>query len=395
MMATKAVKPTGIMAEHAKIRASRGELLPMLKQIELDEFGPDEDRRTDIIHPSELCKADCCPRAVTMRILGQKLPDEKFNFVLENIFAEGNEIHAKWQRRMRKTGKLWGRWECSLRGRHFFTGLSSDLPGNGDPGHIGVNCLWKYREVSLSAENTHLMTGHADGAMLDFLIEIKSVGVGTLRFEAPILLAKHQVTTRQGKKIYDLDALWKDLKRPFTTHVRQATLYLFMAREMGLPFTRMIFLYEFKPNQQVKEFSIELSEEILAELLATADTIKQGVDSGVLPPCPHGGCKQCQEGAEGDGKAGKQARGVSAHGRRRSARSVDAGGAGDTDVPVGETATRRSTRRSARSDRAAGQRADDAVPPGERLGEVPGAPAQRRTGRRTARRSTGSADRGA
>jgi len=302
------------MADIAKIRQSQGELLPLLKQIMLDESGPDEGRRTDVIHPSELCKSDCCHRAITMRILGWKVPEGTFNFVLENIFAEGNEIHAKWQKRMAKTGRLWGDWKCrackngpGVWARQTSTPDELDTPRLA-PGstrvytNVSQGCVggpyalhdWEYMEVPLTAEDTYLMTGHADGGLDDYLVEIKSVGVGTLRVEAPKLMAKWLTKTRQGKSIYDLDALWKDLKRPFTTHVRQANLYLWMAREMGLPFDHMVFIYEFKPNQQVKEFSIKLNEEILAKLLAQAMIIKRGVDSGVLPPCPAGGCKQCQ-----------------------------------------------------------------------------------------------------
>ena len=96
------LKLTGIMAEHAKNKAAPGIILPKVKDHMLKAFGWDADRDPTVIHPSELAKADWCPLATYRRIVSGAWPPDpgKFDFVRENIFATGNDIHAKWQDRM-------------------------------------------------------------------------------------------------------------------------------------------------------------------------------------------------------------------------------------------------------------------------------------------------------
>ena len=128
------VKPPGNLGELAKIRAEGKraviKVLPMVKEVALRESTDDGDRDPKVIHPSEMAKPDWCIRATWYRICGWPEPDRKFNFILENIFAEGNGIHAKFQSWLRGTGKYLGLWECLACGAKW-TGLSGLLPGTG------------------------------------------------------------------------------------------------------------------------------------------------------------------------------------------------------------------------------------------------------------------------
>lgn len=374
---------TGKLGELAKIRAAKGLLLPQLNEIILSEASKDDGRRQDIIHVSEMAKSDWCPRATYYRIAGWVVPEERFSVTLENIFEEGNTIHAKWQDRMRKTGKLWGCWRCQLCWEWKIctaaaldtvddpawvvpdnpTGTREDYCplGYGEP----LAHMWEYQEVHMNAEDTHLIAAHADGAMDDFLVEIKSVGMGALRSDASKLLSSNYLPLEDSnRKVYDLDGIWKGLRRPLLSHVRQGMLYLWLARETGLPYTKMVFLYEFKPNQQVREYVVTLDEEVVAPLLDAALQVKRAVDNIEtygLPDCPTGGCKYCEgiEALNADTSAPPEW--DAAHGRGEPPGGGEAGRAEDRSGGVGEPARQEPARSSRRNHRGTGQTPDGLV----------------------------------
>jgi hypothetical protein len=324
-------KDEGKLADYSHIKSSTGIVIPEVKRVLLDRKRQEKERashRTGIIYPSEMAKSNWCPRATYYRMSGLQPGASTASFTLENVFAEGNSIHSKWQRWLSETGLLWGDWRCSRCGEivknsirpddkvfgscvgvgwvtfpnESFTGYtkpSEQVPFegkyNGEFPHD-----WKYKEVTLHS-TTHKVSGHADGALIkhDCLIEIKSLGVGSLRFEAPKLVEDH-THDLDGRKVMDIEGMWKNLHRPLLSHVKQGNIYLWMAKEMGMPFDTMVFLYEFKANQQVKEFSVKLSEDILNPMLDTAALIEVCLSKGTPPDCPHGGCAQCRDFEKGD-----------------------------------------------------------------------------------------------
>lgn len=249
-------------------------------------------------------------------MLGRPDPASSSSFTLENVFAEGNRIHAKWQNWLADTGYLWGDWRCSRCAEYVRNSIRPDSIGYGTC--VGTSWValdnglrraafesdfkhdWHYKEVTLSS-STHKISGHADGALIkhNCLIEIKSMGIGTLRFEAPKLMQEHTYEVK-GRQILDIDGLWKDFHRPLLSHVKQGNIYLWMAREMGLPFDSIVFLYEFKANQKVKEFSVRLSQDILDPLLTMAASVEYNLTRGTLPDCPFGGCGQCRAYEKGE-----------------------------------------------------------------------------------------------
>lgn len=265
---------------------------------------PDPGRRQDVLHPSEMCKKDWCTRGTYLRLSGASPAPGSFSFTLQNIFAEGNFIHEKWQAWLARSGKLWGDWYCR---RCMATVRRTAEPGK-DP---ELFCLgsdyrhkWEYREVTLWDDELNIH-GHEDGALTDpsCLVEFKSVGMGTLRFENPELLEKHYV---RELKQYDLDGLWKSIARPFASHVRQVNIYMWLAQRMGYPYDRTQVVYEYKINQQVKEFTVPFSQDIVEPMLEGARKIKAALAAGITPGCPNDpgkGCKECrpyEETARGD-----------------------------------------------------------------------------------------------
>ena len=284
--------PGSKLAELVKIQHTGNRVvLPLVEEYLLSQWGRG-DRDPTVVHVSEMAKKDWCERATYFRIKTAAWPEEKFSFNMSSIFDEGHQIHDKWQQWLAGTGKLWGDWECTACGE-WIKDSTRDALSSRPKCVLGMNAhLWEYREVSLGHGLIH---GHEDGAVEDRLVEFKSVGLGTLRKESPALLAKFYVTTTEGKKLYDLDALWKGLKQPLASHVRQTNLYLWLASQMGLPFDKASIVYEYKPNQQSREFTIPLSLDIVEPLVARVALIDSALrDQSAPPPCPYGGCRQCQ-----------------------------------------------------------------------------------------------------
>jgi CRISPR/Cas system-associated exonuclease Cas4 (RecB family) len=392
------------MKDRAAIKKSGGLLLPDLKKAALDTFTPGHPGGDDHIHPSEMARADWCPRSTYYRLLtGKAVNDDTFNFTLESIFDEGHSVEKKWQDRMRQSKKLWGTWKCLI--CKTMTGnVFEPMEWEGPCVNSGVNHIWDYYEVALGNDTLNIH-GHEDGAMCTstsrggwwepsnpagYLVECKTVGIGTVRHDAPNLVKKHY---HHEIKAYDIDGMWRELNRPFTNHVRQTNVYLWLAKEMRLNFDTAVLLYEFKPNQQVKEFPVKLSDSIIEPLLTKAESVVYGIEHKVPPACPTDGCKACKAYEESNAsKATDNKR------RTVPAASVPGSGsqapaAGDSGEPVGEAAGRkRTTRRPARPDGGQGPGANEPVSGAEQLGEVSRRPASGCGGRRVIRRKGSDQD---
>lgn len=254
----------------------------------------DPDRDMGYLHPSEMAKSDWCPRRAYFRISGAPAVDKEqsTSAQLENIYSEGHYIHKKWQTWLWECGLLWGKWECKDCGRIWY-----DL----SPDHCACGGPPRYKEVPLYS-NEYKMIGHSDGGIVadegKFLLEAKSIGLGTVRIEAPGL---HRAYAAGD---LTLENLWREIKRPFSSHILQGLLYLFMVRDCH-PFLadvdEIIFLYEWKPTQAVKEFRVKYNERLIKELLADAKDVVYSLRSkGIEPSFPSwadapGGkiCKAC------------------------------------------------------------------------------------------------------
>jgi len=136
---------------------------------------PFDDRDQSYIHPSDIIKSEWCALAQYHAIKGNyQETRDKTTLRLASIFAEGHTIHAKWQEWFKEMGVLYGKWATST-----------------EPAW-GVSLSDDYLEVPLRSDK-HMMRGHADGWIKglgdDCLIEIKSIGTGTIRMEMPALMA--------------------------------------------------------------------------------------------------------------------------------------------------------------------------------------------------------------
>jgi hypothetical protein len=244
---------------------------------------PAGDRSTTVLHPSEIIKKDYCRRAGYYLLSGRTKIAENPNLRLQSIFDEGHAIHAKWQRWFQEMGVLYGRFTCTACEFSLFDLGPVICPACGKP-------TMEYREVTLVDESLRI-AGHTDGWIKgignDTLIEIKSIGPGTIRSEAPNLFMDADANFMEA---------WKNVRRPFPTHILQGQVYLELLQRMGHDVNEIVFIYELKADQDYKEFSIKRDFELVRHVFDNAKLVVDAVEAGVAPDCnnsPGGTCKQC------------------------------------------------------------------------------------------------------
>lgn len=255
-------------------------LLPKIERHVIKRAKGDNPRRQDIMHPSEMAKSTWCGRHNYYRMTGSPANYKKRSpsFRLENIFEYGNSAHAKYQRWLGEMGVLWGKWGCKSCG-YIWMDTSPEKCS------LCQKTRLKYLEVPLESDDL-MIAGHSDGVVIDSdgnrMIEIKTVGIATLRFEAFQLFNKYQ------EEQLTPDELWFLIQRPFGTHIRQGQLYLHLARQQypELNLDEIIFLYEWKPTQDVKEFVVQYNPDLISGTLETAASVAEAVRSGSILPRP-------------------------------------------------------------------------------------------------------------
>lgn len=263
------------------------------------EEDPHDGRDQRVIHPSELSKSTWCPRAEYLKLTGAevKKKQSKPSLVLETIWEEGHLIERKYQHWLWDLGLLQGEFICQFCG-HKFWGVSPD-----ECAQIGCvagrECL-TYAEVPVVSEDL-LIQGHADGELVGGKdgIEVKSIGLGTVRVEHPELLGTHSHELPDGSKYIDYDGLWRSIKRPLPSHFRQGQTY-------GLVrgWERVIFIYECKWHQQTKEFVVKVNPAMIKDRLDGIADIKYALKTGRPPACIHQQCKECSRYEDGEPDVG-------------------------------------------------------------------------------------------
>ena len=246
---------------------------------------PFDERDMSYIHPSDIIKDDWCVLAQYHAVTGNYIETrDKTPARLASIFEEGHTIHRKWQNWFREMGVLYGMW-------HGPTGKGWDLSSN------NVDPEDEYLEVPLRSDK-HMMRGHADGWIKglgdDCLIEIKSIGSGGIRMEAPSIMAQSDDNVEKA---------WKNIKTPFRAHQLQGQVYLHLCHlmvEEGLLEAapkEIVFIYELKANQEYKEFVVAYNPEFTKDIFDRALDVAWAAKNKRPPVCsidPAKGCKRCE-----------------------------------------------------------------------------------------------------
>ena len=235
------------------------------------------------IYPSELSHgSDKCVRAIHYRLTDVPQAPQPVSIVSELIFNIGNVAHSWWQ-------NIW--WDMGILKGDFFC-LGCELLWEDTSPHNCPRCLsvgkdfLRYREVPFASEE-YGVVGRADAdTTTDGLIEIKTIGVGSIRWEAPHLTEKH------GE---NWDALWRDIKHPFPSHRKQGMLYCyFLKRE------QITYIYEPKfVSAAPKEFVVQFRQDYVDEMLQECMEINKNVRESRVPRRPpwaekaHKTCQRC------------------------------------------------------------------------------------------------------
>ena len=248
---------------------------PLLKSIERHLLSKPRDlsRRTDVLHPSEIVGKDWCYRASYFLLKGAEPAPKTYSMKTQVTFAEGHAIHDKWQRWIWEMGALYGRWKC-LACPYSWMGVSpSNCP-------ICQSPNIKYNEVPVFNDELHIL-GHSDGWIVGvtekpLLLEIKSMGPGSFIFED-----MDAWKAAEG----DYEKAWKNFSTPFVKHQAQAQLYLKLLEDQPDAPESIVFIYESKPNQQVKEFHVNKSSLLVDPILDAARMIASAVKNDTPPAC--------------------------------------------------------------------------------------------------------------
>lgn len=240
---------------------------------------PAKDRSTSVIHPSEMASDTWCHRAQYFLLKGHKPEKEVLNLRRHLIFETGHAIHNTWQTWFKEMNQIKGLWYCHTHDMEWF-GLPNE--------HNTKFCYMEYREVPLNYDPLRI-SGKADGWLVDFesplLLEVKSIGEGSLRWYAPEI---------QGSSFLEK---WEKISAPFKDHIMQAQIYMKLGELMDLEdFPKeAIFIYEAKGLHETKEFVVPKSDFGVTDLFEIAKSIVDAVDRGVPPICNIGGMSKCKK----------------------------------------------------------------------------------------------------
>jgi len=290
----KTTKPTGALKSLVNAGKNPSRVLTSVERWSLALPG-DKSRRMDVIHPSAMIKSDWCHRAQYFLLKGHTPDPRVLTRKQQAVFQTGHDVHARWQDLFAKMGTLYGTWRCTDC-RFKWEGLSKDIGRC-----ICCNSLRKpeYLEVPVSNKALNI-SGHADGWLKgfdgDLLLEIKSIGAGTIIWEDPNFWYSMDS---------NFEAAWAALKEPFYSHIMQTQVYLRLLQDMygdDAP-KEVLFIYENKLTQDAKEFIIPRSGFGITHLFEAAEMLADAVVNGVAPTCnvnASGSCKQCLEFSEVD-----------------------------------------------------------------------------------------------
>lgn len=251
-------------------------------------------RGVDRIHPSSLASEHWCPRSAYYGMSGETVGPSERSMVMEVVFETGHQAHNKWQTWLWEMGLLKGVWGC-LSCLHEWEAQSPRVC----PKCSATRRLLEYREVPAESEQ-YLIKGRSDGDVDGFgLIEIKTIGVGTIRWDAPHLLERHSYRhIDEAGAVHtgiDMDSLWQNIRVPFPAHIRQGMLYCFCTGKK-----QITFIYEPKfITAAPKEFTVQFRQDMVDGMLEECLVVKRALEKGRPPKRPmwaetkHRTCAQC------------------------------------------------------------------------------------------------------
>ena len=122
----------------------------------------------------------------------------------------------------------------------------------------------------------------------DYLLEVKSIGTGTIRHGDPSLLEEGD----------DLSSAFTKISHPFDNHLLQVQIYMELTQRMAdagdpeiRPVDNCVVIYECKSDQAVKEFVVRRDPSYIRDILEYADEMEALLGTGTYISCPFRECK--------------------------------------------------------------------------------------------------------
>jgi CRISPR/Cas system-associated exonuclease Cas4 (RecB family) len=94
----------------------------------------------------------------------------------------------------------------------------------------------------------------------------------------------------------DFMKAWKNIRRPFNSHLLQGQMYLELMNRMGHEVNEIVFIYELKADQDYREFAIKKDYELVKHVFDGAKKVVEAVERNEAPKCSNnlgGTCKHC------------------------------------------------------------------------------------------------------
>jgi hypothetical protein len=284
----KGATPSKSFKNFVNTTKDKRRVLPSLERFVLST--PDAPRRTDVLHPSEMSKQDWCHRASYFLLSGEPAPSKSFGFKTKMIFETGHRLHAMWQDLFYKQGTLYGNWICIRCRFPFNYTIGFEVCPNCQEGTL------EYREVPVRSDE-YRISGHSDGIIVGYgeplLLEIKTVGAGSFRYEKPDSFYAHNG---------DFSKMWSDFDSPFMSHILQTQIYMrLMENDPKIDYKpkEAVFIYHGKPNDEIKELIVPKSNFGVDEVFEAAAKIVKAVETKTplncnVPERDKNDCSKCR-----------------------------------------------------------------------------------------------------
>lgn len=263
-----------------------GYIVKDLDQYLLMQNDKDEDRRWDINSPSS---AGACPRSVVYSRLGYERDAVSVDARTRRIFDNGTHVHERLQKYLKDCGLL----------------VMEEVPLFHDEyqvqGHTdGILRLNKFElgvlEIkSINTDGFRKLVDAKDEHKLQALIYMYCLETRRLKLKK-LYKTKAQLDKYLNSKTYEnfiqkhyshlVSGSHYSAEEKFNFKLeshREADRVLW---ETVRPINKMIFLYEDKNTQELKEFCVKWDDELLKELLTKYEYINSFVEDKKIPPRP-------------------------------------------------------------------------------------------------------------
>jgi hypothetical protein len=247
------------ISEILKIRKKSegiGFVVPIIEQQSLlDSITDSNNRKRDVFHPSEISRADFCPRAWLLCQRDVSLYDKnKINPEQQLRFDVGKILHKYVQEKLGNSGVLFGAWECLRRcegEKCFHLGFK--------PKNICDGEYWVYKEVTVFDDELNIR-GNTDGIIIPnssnkWSLEFKSMNTDS--FSTLV----QPIPQDEEQACWYLDILYRKGFYEWNKFSSKddGDSYDKAKKIIDMPFTGAVVMYMNKNTQVMREFFVNIS----------------------------------------------------------------------------------------------------------------------------------------